>query len=92
MVSDRIDELMAEAEFFNDNGCDKCAIVTELATIARENAAEADKWRKAVTTRCHVHPSYRGIKRPLDSAKARLGCTCHEHYAALAAVEQEEAE
>ena len=66
--------------------------VRQLATIARENAAEADKWRKAVTTRCHVHPSYRGIKRPLDSAKARLGCTCHEHYAAIAAVEQEEAE
>ena len=38
-MSDRIDELVAEAEFLNDNGCDKCEIVTQLATIAREAEA-----------------------------------------------------
>ena len=51
--------------------------------------AEAEKWRKVAETRCPVHPSYRGIKQPLDSALARQGCTCHEHYAAIAAVEGE---
>jgi hypothetical protein len=39
MMSDRIDELVAEAEFLNDNGCDKCEIVAQLATIAREAEA-----------------------------------------------------
>ena len=33
-MSDRIDELVAEAAFLDDSGCDKCEIVTELATIA----------------------------------------------------------
>ena len=43
-MSDRIDELVAEAEFLNDNGCDKCEIVTQLAAIAREAEARAAEW------------------------------------------------
>ena len=40
-MSDRIDELVAEAAFLDDSGCDKCEIVTELATIALKAAEEA---------------------------------------------------
>lgn len=43
-MSDRIDELVAEAEFLNDNGCDKCEIVAQLATIAREAEVRAAEW------------------------------------------------
>ena len=61
-MSDRIDELVAEAEFLNDNGCDKCEIVTQLATIARNTEcmkeqvrfhAEAYREARAETEKWH---------------------------------------
>ena len=42
-MPDRVEELVAEADFYDDDGCDKCAIVAELATIAREANARADE-------------------------------------------------
>ena len=63
-MSDRIDELMAEAEFFNDNGCDKCAIVTELATIAREAEAEVKRSHEAILALTAEADKWRDRPRP----------------------------
>lgn len=45
-MSDRIDELAKRAVDVRLDGWERGQAVAELATIARENAAEADKWRK----------------------------------------------
>jgi hypothetical protein len=40
--ADRVEELVAEAGFYDDDGCDRCAIVTELAAIARTALTDLD--------------------------------------------------
>lgn len=92
-MSDRIDELVAEAEFLNDNGCDKCEIVAQLATIARKAEAEADKWRKVAEWLANQLVTAK-VRWPVLVGAWSLPSRAEDVWieAALAAVEQEEAE
>lgn len=93
-MSDRIDELEAavrcDTSGYTADGdyfChDSDAALDELATIARDNAREADKWRKVAYTAAGMlstYPPYRGWhpERVLEYIES-----------GIAAVEQEEAE
>lgn len=82
-MSDRIDELVEEAAFLDDSGCDKCEIVAELAAIARQNAERVGALEAAVeTAQTYISgrlggPSPDFIATIADRA-IWLGCWCYE--------------
>lgn len=95
-MSDRIDELEAMAHrSFRCTTCvpndadqrrQECNAVTDLATIAREAEVEADKWRKvAAAAKAVVREATGHRDRDVAVAVSALA-------AAIAAIEQEEAE
>jgi hypothetical protein len=97
-MSDRIDELVAAIDantLLQWDGKDVALVAAhELATIAREAEAEADKWRK-VAEWLALHTSHEQWNGGVHTITYPAVFTSHADarmVAAIAATEQEEAE